>query len=226
MNIFFISFPMLMSTDSETAAENLAKIVTMDKKHRRAGYRQLKDVHKKRESMKKIAVDENLFKSNTLAGKTAEEEAEIAAAREKLQRLHKEAQKNDAEMEKLLETNKKKAELRQKHETYRERSIRKREAKKEKIRELTKNFWRVVKMILVVLGIICVIVGVTAILGCEYQMDGIKDLPICSFGKNPNNDDGDRRLLLHPHVYQDGMIEANHKYSNSVERLRGRKKSN
>ena len=51
-----------MSTDSEAAAENLAKIVTLDKKHRRAGYRQIKDIHKG-EINEKIAMDENLFKS-------------------------------------------------------------------------------------------------------------------------------------------------------------------
>ena len=79
-------------------------------------------------------------------------------------------------------------------------------------------------MILGILGIICVIVGVTAILGCEYEMDGIKDLPICSFGKNPNNDDEDRRLLLHPYVYQDGMIRPITNIQ-GIERLR-RKKSN
>ena len=62
----------------------------------------------------------------------------------------------------------------------------------------------------------CAIVGVTAILGCEYQMDGIKDLPICSFGKNPNNDDGDRRLLNVDTM--DYLVERKNPYNNEMKK--------
>ena len=54
-----------MSTDSEAAAQELAKIVTLDKKHRRAGHRQLNQVRKRQKSMKKIEVSEDLFTSKT-----------------------------------------------------------------------------------------------------------------------------------------------------------------
>ena len=166
--------------------------------------------------MKKIEVSEDLFASKTLGGHTEEEEAEIAAAKAKLERLQKEAGKNDQELEKLLETNKKKADLRNKRESYRERSIKAREGKKKRLREMAKQFWGVVKIILAILGVICAIVGVTAILGCEYQMDGIKDLPICSFGKNPNNDDGDRRLLNVDTM--DYLVERKNPYNNEMKK--------
>ena len=96
----------------------------------------------------------------------------------------------------MLEQNAKKAEIRKKHESYRERSIKKREAKKAKFKAMMKSFWATVKVILGILGLAGVIIGVIAIVGCEYQVDGIKDFPICKFGKDPNSDDGDRRLRL------------------------------
>ena len=108
-------------------------------------------------------------------------------------------------------------------------SRKKREGKKAKLRAMAKQFWGVVKIILVILGVICAIVGITAILGCEYQMDGLKDLPICAFGKNPNNDDGDRRLLDKVKSYRynaDGKILASTKIKeydvNTFSSLRGK----
>eukprot|EP00945_MAST-04E_sp_MAST-4E-sp1_P002318 g2318.t1 len=174
----------------------------MDKKHRMAANRQIRQVHKHSSNVKKIKVDQSLFQSNTLS-MTEEEEREIREAKEKLEKLQTEAAKNDAEMNQVLEQNRKKAELRKKHESYREKSIKKREGKKAKFRQMAKQFWGTVKIILGVLGFVCAVIGITAVLGCEYQLDSLKDLPLCHFGKNPNNDDGDRRLESHRHPPSD-----------------------
>ena len=78
----------LKSTDSEDAAEKLTGVVTMDKKHRMAANRQIRQVHKHSSNVKKIKVDQSLFQSNTL-NMTEEEEREIREAKEKLEKLQK-----------------------------------------------------------------------------------------------------------------------------------------
>ena len=185
----------LKSSEDDEAAEKYAQVIKMNKKHRLAASRQVTQVHKRRGDSKKLAVPENLFSTSSLHV-TEEEEKEIREAKERLKKLQEEAAKNEAELNKVLEQNAKKAEIRKKHESYRERSIKKREGKKAKFKAMMKSFWATVKVILGILGLAGVIIGVIAIVGCEYQLDGIKDFPICKFGKDPNSDDGDRRLGL------------------------------
>ena len=82
----------------------------------------------------------------------------------------------------------------EKHMSFREKSIKKREDKKKAARELEGGMFGMLKKFFVGLILCLVVVAVLAILGCEMEVDGLKESFVCMIGKPPPEDR--RRLTI------------------------------
>ena len=119
---------------------------------------------------------------------TDAEKEELEQSEALLKHLRAQEEQNQAELDKIMkraEVAKAKA---KKHESFRQRRIEAREAKKARKRAVFQMGWKIFKGIIIVVGIICVIVGVIAIVGCEMGVDGLKESFVCSIGKPPPED--------------------------------------
>ena len=72
--------------------------------------------------------------------------------------------------------------------SFREKSIKKREDKKNAARELEGGMFGMLKKFFVGLILCLVVVAVLAILGCEMEVDGLKESFVCMIGKPPPED--------------------------------------
>jgi hypothetical protein len=76
----------------------------------------------------------------------------------------------------------------EKHMSFREKSIKKREDKKNAARDLEDGMFGMLKKFFVGLILCLVVVAVLAILGCEMEVDGLKESFVCMIGKPPPED--------------------------------------
>ena len=83
----------------------------------------------------------------------------------------------------------------EKHMSFREKSIKAREDKKARKRAVSQHAFNTLKKFFVVLVLALIVIGVLAILGCEMEMDGLKESFVCKIGAPPPEER--RRFLRH-----------------------------
>ena len=123
--------------------------------------------------------------------RSKEDMEKIEIAKVRLREIEVLEQKNQDEYERLLDRAAEASQAQFQNMTYRQRSIAAREAAKRKARAMSKMFWLIVKILVVILALCALAVGVVAVFGCEMEMDYIKDVFICDIGKDP--EEGRRR---------------------------------
>lgn len=116
---------------------------------------------------------------------TTKEKEELKQSEQLLQHLQNQEASNQAELDKIMKRAKDAQAKAKKHESFRQKRIQMREAKKMRKRAAFAMVWKIFKAIIIIVGILCVTVGVIAIAGCEMGVDGLKESFVCSIGKPP-----------------------------------------
>ena len=110
--------------------------------------------------------------------KTEEKLLEIAAAEKR----------NNEELERIMNKAKAAQQKAEKHMSFREKSIKAREDKKNAKRNAQGGVFKTLKTVLMGAGAFLVVVAIIAIIGCEMEVDGLKEMFVCQIGKEPPED--------------------------------------
>ena len=100
----------------------------------------------------------------------------------KLLKIQDEEAKNQKELDRIMNKSKEAAAKAEKHMSFREKSIKAREDKKARKRAASKGAFNSLKSFFIVLVLTLIVIGVLAILGCEMEMDGLKESFVCKIG--------------------------------------------
>ena len=113
----------------------------------------------------------------------------------RLLKIQHEENENQKELDRIMNKSKEAAAKAQKHMSFREKSIKAREDKKARKRAVSQGAFKSLKTFFVILVLTLIVIGILAILGCEMEVDGLKESFVCKIGAPPPEER--RRFLRH-----------------------------